>query len=66
MQIIYHRLAGDVCQVLDVVVLVLLQRREEHLPHLLGLGSDAPTLFLLASFVLDLFEAGRIFSAINY
>lgn len=50
----YHRLAGDVSEVLDIVILVLLECSEQLLPHLFGLSPNASALLLLSDFVLNL------------
>lgn len=50
----HHRLFGDVHQVLDVVVLVLLKGREAHVQHHLSLGPHHLPLGLLLLIVLQL------------
>lgn len=49
-----HRLFGDVHQVLDVVILVLLKGREEHVQHDLPLGPHHLPLRLLLLLVLHI------------
>lgn len=50
----HHRLFGDVHQVLNVVILVLLKGREEHVQHDLPLGPHHLPLRLLLLLVLHL------------
>lgn len=50
----YHGLFGDVHQVLDVVVLVLLKGRKQHVQHLLLLRSRSLSLLFLFPLVLAL------------
>lgn len=50
----HHRLLGDVHQLLNVVILVLLKGGEEHVQHHLTLGSHHLPLRLLLPLVRDL------------
>lgn len=50
----YHRLFGDIHQVFDVVVLVLLKGREQHVQHLLFVCSCSFALLLLFPLILQL------------
>lgn len=50
----YHRLFGDVHQVFDVVVLVLLKGREQHVQHLLFVQSRSFALLFLFPLILKL------------
>lgn len=50
----YHRLFGDIHQVFDVVVLVLLKGREQHVQHLLFVCSRSFALLLLFPLILKL------------
>lgn len=50
----YHRLFGDVHQVFDIIVLVLLKGREQHVQDLLFVGSRSLALLLLLLLILQL------------
>lgn len=50
----YHRLFGDVHQVFDVIVLMLLKGREQHVQHLLFVSSRSFALLFLFLLMLDL------------
>lgn len=52
----YHRLFGDVHQVFDVVVLMLLKSREQHVQHLLLVSSGSLALLLLLPLILELWQ----------
>lgn len=50
----YHRLLGDIHQVFDVVILVLLKGRKQHVQHLLFISSCSFALLLLFPFIFKL------------
>lgn len=50
----YHRLFGDVHQVFDIIVLVLLKGREQHVQDLLFVRSRSLALLLLLLLILQL------------
>lgn len=50
----YHRLFGDVHQVFNVVILMLLKGREEHVQHLLLVCSGSLAFFFLLFLIIQL------------
>lgn len=55
----YHGLLGDVHQVLQVVILMLLKGWKQHVQHLLLISSSSLSIFLLLPFIFNLYGKSK-------